>query len=320
MANAPKPLKAGYRHFLTLYDLTVVEFDALLERANDLKQGRARGSLTSLEGKTVALVFEKASTRTRVSFEVGVHELGGHSVYLSSQTSQLARGEPVEDSARVLGAYCHAIVYRTFAQGRIETMAAYAGVPVINGLSDLLHPCQVASDLFTVKETDPNWKELTYAWVGDGNNMAHSWIRAAALIGLKLRVACPKGFEPATAIVAEARQRIQSTGAGELILGTDPAQAVRDAHVVSTDVWASMGQEDESEKRRSAFQNYCVDDALLRSAHPEVLVLHCLPAHRGEEISSEVLEGRHSAVWRQAENRLHVQKAILELCFGKSPR
>ncbi len=313
-------LKAGYRHFLTIYDVTAAELDVLLARARDLKQGRARGSLSSLEGKTVALVFEKASTRTRVSFEVGVNELGGDSIYLSSQGSQLARGEPIEDSARVLGAYCHAIVFRTFAQERVETMAKYAGVPVINGLSDLLHPCQVVSDLFTIAETRDDWKKLTYSWVGDGNNMAHSWIRAAALVGFDLRLACPNGFEPDAAIVDEARKRMSKNGAGSITLGTDPKAAVTGAHVVSTDVWASMGQEEEAAQRQKAFADYCVDDALIQHAHPEAVVLHCLPAHRGEEISAEVLEGPHSAVWRQAENRLHVQKAILELCFGKSPR
>jgi ornithine carbamoyltransferase len=313
-------LKHGYRHFLTIYDLSVEEFFAVLDRSDTLKRGRARGSLSSLESKTIALVFEKASTRTRVSFEVGVNELGGHTVYLSSQGSQIARGEPVEDSARVLGSYCHGIVYRTFQQSRLDLMAKFAGVPVINGLTDLLHPCQVVTDLFTVFELKGDINGQRYAWIGDGNNMAHSWIRAAALLGLDLRLACPPGFQPDSSILSEALGRIKRTGSGQITLCDSPTEAVRGAHVVSTDVWASMGQEEEAEQRKAAFKDYSVTSELLSGAHSDVTVLHCLPAHRDEEISADVLEGPHSAVFRQAENRLHVQKALLELCFGKSPR
>jgi ornithine carbamoyltransferase len=301
------------RDFLTLADVPTDAWPALWRRAGELKAARARGERTpTLAGKSVALVFEKASTRTRVSFEIGVFDLGGHAVVLSSQGSQLARGEPIEDTARVLGGYCHAIMLRTFGQARVEAMARWAPVPVINGLSDEHHPCQIASDLFTVIERFGKIDGLRYAWIGDGNNMANSWIEAAGLFGLDLALACPEGYRPDAGVLATARQRQAASGRGRIDVTGDPRAAARGADVVSTDVWASMGQEEEAEARRRAFAGYCVDGGLLAEAARGAIVLHCLPAHRGEEITGEVLDGPQSAAWQQAENRLHVQKALLE--------
>jgi ornithine carbamoyltransferase len=297
------------RGFLTLGDVPIEQWPELLDRAAHLKQHRVQATLA---GKAVALVFEKASTRTRVSFEVGVFELGGHAVVLTSQGSQIARGEPIEDTARVLSGYCHAIVLRTFGQERVAQLAKYASVPVINGLSDQHHPCQVATDLFTVREQFGRIDGLRYAWIGDGNNMAASWIEAAGLFGLDLALACPEGFAPDMQLVNDARELQRKHGRGSLTLTTDPREAVAGAHVVSTDVWASMGQEDDAARRRAAFAGYCVDGALLARAATDGIVLHCLPAHRGEEITGDVLDGARSLAWVQAENRLHVGKAILE--------
>lgn len=299
--------------FLTLADIPAAQWDAVWSRTAVLKEARRRGERhASLLGKCVALVFEKSSTRTRVSFEIGVFELGGHAVVLSSAGSQLARGEPIEDTARVLSGYCHAIMIRTFGQDRVEALARAAAVPVLNGLSDQHHPCQLAADLFTAREHFGSLEGLRYAWVGDGNNMAASWIEAAGLFGLTLTLACPAGYQPDPGLVAQARARQAALGKGALVLTTDPREAVAGAQVVSTDVWASMGQESEEQARRQAFAGYCVDESLLTAAAPEARVLHCLPAHRGEEISAGVIDGPQSLAWTQAENRLHVQKAILE--------
>ncbi len=306
-------MAAAKRDFLTMADIPAGEWPAVFARAAELKAARARGErITPLAGKSVAVVLEKASTRTRVSFEVGVFDLGGHAVVLTSQGSQIARGEPIEDTARVLSGYCHAIVLRTFGQTRVEALARHASVPVINGLTDEHHPCQVASDLFTVIERRGTIAGARYAWIGDGNNMAHSWIEAAGLFGLDLALACPEGYRPDPAILAEARARQAALGRGSIEVTADPRAAARGAHVVSTDVWASMGQEDEAAARQRAFAGYCVDGALMALAAPDAIVLHCLPAHRGEEISGEVLDGPQSAAWQQAENRLHVQKVLLE--------
>ena len=297
------------RDLLTLSDLTAAELREVLGRAAALKAARAAGQPTpTLPGKILGMIFEKASTRTRVSFEVGMVELGGHAVYLAPEGSQIGRGEPVADTARVLGAYCHGIVIRTFAQARAEELARYAPVPVLNGLTDQHHPCQVVADLFTVLEVRGSL-DVRYAWIGDGNNMAHSWIDAAAVLGLDLTLACPEGYDPDPAIVARAR----AAGRGSIKITRDPLEAARGADVISTDVWASMGQEQEAAARRRAFAGYCVDERMLELAAPSSVVLHCLPAHRGEEITAAVLEGPRSAVWRQAENRLHTQKALLEL-------
>jgi ornithine carbamoyltransferase len=294
------------KDFLTLADID--DWPALWKRAAELKAARARGERThTLAGKSVALVFEKASTRTRVSFEVGVFDLGGHAIVLTSQGSQIARGEPIEDTARVLSGYCHGIMIRTFGQARVATLAKWATVPVINGLTDEHHPCQIASDLFTTIERFGRIDGLRYAWIGDGNNMANSWIEAAGLFGLDLVVATPETHRPDPEVLATARAR-----GGRIELVTDPRAAAKGAHVINTDVWASMGQEAEAEARRIAFRGYCVDSALMQTAASDAIVLHCLPAHRGEEITGDVLDGPQSVAWQQAENRLHVQKALLE--------
>ncbi|HEY3801425.1 MAG TPA: ornithine carbamoyltransferase [Kofleriaceae bacterium] len=295
-------------HFLTLADIAAERWPAVLDRAAALKRDRLQRTLA---GKSVALVFEKASTRTRVSFEVGVFELGGHAVVITSQGSQLARGEPIEDTARVLSGYCHAIVMRTFGQDRLAALARAATVPVINALTDEHHPCQVATDLFTVREHFGT-TNVRYAWIGDGNNMASSWIEAAGLFGLDLVLACPQGFWPDKTILAEAQARQRELGRGSVWVTDDPKVAVSAARVISTDVWASMGQEADAERRKQAFASFCVDDALLGHAAADAVVLHCLPAHRGEEIAGNVLDGPRSLAWVQAENRLHVGKAILE--------
>jgi ornithine carbamoyltransferase len=309
------------RDFLALGDLGADGLLALLERTAALKQARRLGqTVHTLRGKILGMIFEKASTRTRVSFEVGVLELGGHAVELAPGSSQIARGEPLRDTARVLGAYCHGLVIRTFGHGRAEELARWAPVPVINGLTDLRHPCQVAADLFTVQESRGELRGLRYAWLGDGNNMAHSWIEAAGLLGLELILACPPGFEPHATILDAARLRIAAQGRGSITLTADPATAVAGADVVSTDVWTSMGQEADADARNRAFAGYCLDQALLGLAAPGAMVLHCLPAHRGEEIAEDVLEGQQSAVWRQAENRLHYQKALLEALMSPAPR
>ena len=314
---AAQPAK---RDFLSLADLTVDEFDWLFSRAAELKAARARGQVeSSLRGKVLGMVFEKASTRTRVSFEVGMFELGGHAVFLSAVGSQIARGEPIEDTARVLGGYCHGIVIRTFGQHRAETLARHAPVPVINGLTDRLHPCQLLADLFTARERLGRVRGLRYAWIGDGNNMANSWINAAGLLGLDLVVACPEGFDPDAGLLTAARGRMTRRGQGSVEVVRDPAAAAKGADVVSTDVWASMGQEGEADARRAAFSGYCIDEQLLSQAAPQAIVLHCLPAHRGEEIAASVIDGPKAAVWQQAENRLHVQKAVLELFMGSAP-
>ena len=296
------------RGFLTLADVPAADWPALWDRTRELETHRIQKTFAN---KTIALVFEKNSTRTRVSFEVAAYELGGHAVVLMSEGSQIARGEPVADTARVLASYCSAIMVRTFGQDRVAAYAKAACVPVINGLSDQHHPCQVATDLYTVREHFGRIDALRYAWIGDGNNMAQSWIEAAGMFGLDLVLACPGGYAPDPLLVNAARDEQKALGRGTITLTTDPREAARGAHVLSTDVWVSMGQTDEV-ARRAAFAGYCIDTALVRSAAPDAIVLHCLPAHRGEEITGEVLDGPHSLAWKQAENRLHVAKAILE--------
>lgn len=309
------------RDFLKLTDLSAAELEALWARTAELKAARAAHRPTpTLAGRVLGMIFEKASTRTRVSFEVGMFELGGHAVYLAPQGSQIARGEPIQDTARVLGGYCHGILIRTFGQHRAEALARAAPVSVINGLTDRLHPCQLLADLFTVIERRDGGGNATlrsqrYAWIGDGNNMANSWINAAGILGLDLALACPVGFTPDGEVLADARQRQKDTG-GSIEVTGDPREAARGADVISTDVWASMGQESEAASRRVAFDGYIVDSALLAEASADALVLHCLPAHRGEEIAADVIDGPQSAVWDQAENRLHAQKAALEVFLG----
>ncbi len=296
------------RHFLALHDYSKEELDALLALAHDLKVKQKQGiAHRLLEGKTVALIFEKASTRTRISFEVGVFQLGGHGLFLSSGTSQMGRGEPIKDSARVMSRYCDGVMIRTFGQEIVDEFARYSSIPVINGLTDLFHPCQIMADLQTVIEHRGSYAGQTFAWIGDGNNMANTWIEAAAICDFELRLACPTGYEPDEAVLAWARAKAP----WRIILTTDPREAVAGADVINTDVWASMGQESEQKEREKAFVGFCLDDELLSLAKPDAIVLHCLPAHRGEEISDSVIEGNHSVVWDEAENRLHIQKAIM---------
>ena len=306
------------RGFLTLADVPVEDWPALWDRTAFLEAERVAGrTMTTLAGKTVSLVFEKASTRTRVSFEVAAYELGGNAVVLQSEGSQIARGEPVSDTARVLAAYSHAIVVRTFGQDRVAEFARWSSVPVINGLSDQHHPCQVATDLYTVRQHFGRIEGLRYAWIGDGNNMAQSWIEAAGMFGLDLVLACPEGYAPDSLLVAAARSAQNQLGRGSIELTTDVAKAATDAHVLSTDVWASMGQEAEAARRRAAFKGFQINGALLGMADPIGIVLHCLPAHRGEEITGDVLDGPRSLAWVQAANRLHIAKGLLEYVVAR---
>jgi ornithine carbamoyltransferase len=296
------------RHFLSLLDYTGPELTALLGRARELQRLRGTaGHPRPLEGQSVAVIFEKPSTRTRVSFEVAIHELGGRPIVLSSKDTQIGRGEPVEDTARVLGRYVHQIVARTFDHGTLEKLARHGGVPVTNALSDRSHPCQILADLKTAEDRFGALEGLTFAWIGDGNNMAYSFIEAAMRLPITVKLACPEGYRPDAALLAEA-----AAAGARVTVGDDPREAVAGADVVMTDVWASMGQEQESARRQQAFRGYCVDAALMAGAKAGAIVLHCLPAHRGEEISEDVLEGPQSAIFDQAENRLHVQKAVLE--------
>lgn len=292
------------RDFLSLHDLERAELIDLLARARRLKSGEERG--TPLAGRTLAMIFRKSSTRTRVSFEVGMAQLGGHAVFLSDAASQIGRGESAHDTARVLSGYVDGIMIRTFEHAEVEQLAASASVPVINGLTDALHPCQLLADLQTMSEEyGERFTEEPVAWIGDGNNMAHSWLNAAAILGFELRIAAPEGYDPAPELLAQARARTS------VVLTRDPAEAVEGARVVTTDVWASMGQEDEQRQRAAAFEGFFVDSALMAKAAADAIFLHCLPAHRGEEVSAEVIDGPRSRVFAEAENRLHAQKALL---------
>jgi ornithine carbamoyltransferase len=255
----------------------------------------------------MVLLFEKASTRTRISFEVAVRELGGSTIFMTPAESQLGRNEPLKDTMRVLERYAQGLVARTYSHESLEELVRYSAIPVINALSDMYHPCQVMSDLLSIYERTPDFSRLKIAWIGDGNNMAHSWINAARCLPFRLHLAVPRGYEPDSGVVEEAR----SAGA-DVELGHDPREAATGAHYINTDVWASMGQESAQEERAGHFRKYQVDRSLVALARPEAKVMHCLPAHRGEEIAEEVLEGPESIVWDQAENRLHMQKALLE--------
>jgi ornithine carbamoyltransferase len=298
----------GKRDFLSFSDVSRAECQAILDLALRMKSGGYTDR--PLTGQTLALIFAKSSTRTRVSFEVGARQLGADALFLSTNDMQLGRGEPIRDTARVLSRYVNGIMIRTFAQSDVEELARFASIPIINGLTDLLHPCQLLADLLTVLEEFGSLDRRIVAWIGDGNNMANSWIEAAGLFGFELRLACPEGYEPNRDIFEANAKRTR------LVMTEDPVEAVAGAHVVNTDVWASMGQESEAEARRQAFMGYCVDDQLLAAASPDAIVLHCLPAHRGEEISEAVLEGPRSRVWNEAENRLHAQKALLATLMG----
>lgn len=296
------------RHFRSLEDLTADEIGTLLDRADALKAGRgAPDAPKPLAGKSVVVLLEKASTRTRLSFEVGIAELGAHPITLIAKDTQLGRGEPLADTARMLSGYAHAVVYRTFGHERVEQLAEHARIPVINGLSDLYHPCQLLADMQAVRAEFGKLAGLRVAWIGDGNNMLHSWMLAAARMGFTLAYACPPGYEPDAGVVARAEEL------GAALEAASTTDAVKGAHVVTTDVWASMGQEEEAKERMAAFAGMIVDDALMNQAAADAIFLHCLPAHRGEEVAAEVIDGPKSRVWDEAENRLHAQKALLEL-------
>lgn len=298
------------RHFLNLESLGKETLIRVLDTADRLQRERGQHE-KPLSGQQVALVFEKASTRTRLSLEIAVSELGGHPIVLTSSGSQMGRGEPMKDTARVLTRMVHAITLRTHAESRLQELVQYSTVPVLNALTDESHPMQLLADLQTVRAHFGKLEGLRYAWIGDGNNMAASWIEAAGLLGLELHLACPEGYDPPSACVEQARAR-----GGQIHLHRDPSAAAAGAHVLSTDVFTSMGQEEESEARLRAFAGFQLHSGLLAPADPSAIVLHCLPAHRGEEITEEVLEGPQSLVWQQAEARLHTAKAALLWALG----
>ena len=298
------------KDILTLSHLDLDDFDQLFTRAAELKDRRKKGIIEkSLIGRTVGLIFQKPSTRTRVSFEAATAQLGGTPLFIQAGDTQLSRNEPIADTARVLERYLDALVLRTYSQAMQEEFARIASIPIVNALTDLYHPCQVLSDLMTVIEFKGGYEGLNIAWIGDGNNMAHSWINAAAVLGFSLTLACPEGYMPDPAVLSDAK----AMAGDRIIVTTDPHEAVAGADVINTDVWASMGQEDQSESRRQFFAPYQVNRELLSEAAADAIVMHCLPAHRGEEITADVLEGEQSVVWDQTENKLHMHKAILEI-------
>ena len=301
------------KHLLTLADLAREEFEMFFKRAIELKKQQKKGNAEPLlKGKSLGLLFDKPSTRTRVSFEVAMIQLGGSPLFISAKDTQISRNEPINDTARVLSRYLDALAIRTFSQEMIEAFAEFSDIPVINALTDAYHPCQVLSDLLTVIEHKGSVENLKIAWVGDGNNMAQSWINAAGALGFELHLACPEGYFPDAQILSNAAQKPDA----RITLNSDPIAAVKDADVVNTDVWASMGQEAEQEARKKIFAPFQVNAALLANAAKDVIVLHCLPAHREEEISEAVLEGPHSVVWDQSENKLHMHKAILDILIN----
>ncbi len=305
-------MTAPHRDFLNIREFSRHELHALFALAERMRSGVY--TARPLTGKALAMIFMKSSTRTRVSFEVGAAQLGGTAHFLSPRDVQLGRGEPVPDTARVLARYVQGIMIRTFAHADVELLAETADVPVINGLTDLSHPCQILADILTIRQHVSSPDQAPVAWIGDGNNMANSWIEAAALLGFPLRLACPEGYDPEPSFMAFARD----AGADVQLL-RDPDEAVRDARVVTTDVWASMGQEEEQTARIAAFANFQVDDAMMKRASSDAIFLHCLPAHRGEEVSASVIDGPQSRVWDEAENRLHIQKAIMAALMGGEP-
>ncbi len=293
------------RHFLSLLDLTPEELRSLLARATELKQSLHSGEPhTTLKGRTLAMVFEKSSTRTRISFEAGITQMGGHAIFLSPRDTQLGRGEPIEDSARVMSRMVDCIMVRTYHQNDLELFAQNSQVPVINGLTDLLHPCQLLADMQTYMEKRGDIAGKTVTWIGDGNNMCHSYINAARQFDFKLNIACPTGYEPKDEVLSPATDRCQ--------IINDPMEAATGADLVVTDVWASMGQEEEQAKRKQAFADYQVTDKTMAQADRDALFMHCLPAHRGEEVAASVIDRPDSIVWEEAENRMHSQKALME--------
>ena len=298
------------QHFLTLLDLDKTQIHSLIDRAIELKKMQKAGKPHEFfKNRVMAMIFDKSSTRTRVSFETGMVQFGGHAIFLSPRDTQLGRGEPIEDSARVLSRMVDIVMLRTFEHEKLERFAEYSQVPVINALTDLYHPCQLLADIQTYVETRGDIKGKTVSWVGDGNNMCHSYINAAIQFDFTLNIATPKGFEPDKNIMAKAGDRINLT--------QDPKAACENADVITTDVWASMGQEGEQNERADAFAHFQVDNSLMKLADKDALFMHCLPAHRGEEVSTEVIDGPQSVVWDQAENRLHAQKALTELLLNQ---
>lgn len=294
------------KDLLNEYDLDRADYEYIIEKAHRLKRLHREGrDHASLKGKTLGMIFDKSSTRTRISFEVGMYQLGGIALFLSNRDTQLGRGEIIADSARIMSRYLNGIMIRTFSQASVEEFARYATIPVINGLTDLLHPCQLLSDLFTITEKRGTYEGLKVAYVGDGNNMANSWLNAAYRFGFALQLACPEGYDPDPAILERAR------GETRVVLTRDPLEAAEGAHVVTTDVWASMGQEQEAQARLAAFQGFQVNAALMARASRDAIFLHCLPAHRGEEVAADVIDGPQSRIFPEAENRLHAQKAIM---------
>lgn len=296
------------KDILSIKDLTKEEILWLIERGLEFKRMGKRPDYKPLSGYVLGLLFDKASTRTRVSFEVAMLKLGGNTIFMSAKETQLSRAESIEDTARVLSRYLDCLAIRTYSQDTVELMAKYSDIPIINALTDMYHPCQVLSDMMTVKEKKGKIDGLKIAWVGDGNNVANSWINLAKVLGFELILACPKGYEPLE--LKDAPDNIK--------LVTDPKEGVRDADVINTDVWVSMGQEKEREERIKAFQGYQVNKELLRFAKPDVIVMHCLPAHRGEEITSDVMDGPNSVVFDQAENKLYLHEALLEMLLLKN--
>ena len=293
------------RHFLSLMDLSSEELHQLMDRAIELKSMRQRGEqLQPLIGKTLGMIFDKSSTRTRVSFEAGMNRLGGSAIFLSPRDTQLGRGEPTEDTARVISRMVDGILIRTFKEETLATFAKYSRVPVINGLTDLLHPCQLLADILTFIEHRGSIAGKTVTWIGDGNNMCHSYINAAIQFGFKLHIACPEGYDPDKDILAR--------GGDNAVIIRDPMEAAKDSDLVVTDVWASMGQEQEQQAREKSFADYQVNRQLMQQAKSDSLFMHCLPAHRGEEVSADVMDSEQSVVWDEAENRLHAQNALLE--------
>jgi len=299
------------KHFIRIWDLKKEEALGLINRALELK--RNKNWERKFIGKILGLIFEKPSTRTRISFESAMIKWGGSSIFLSSKDLQLSRGEPIKDTARVISRYIDILVLRTYKQETIEEFAKYSSIPVINGLSDRFHPCQVLSDIMTVIEKGKDLYKDKIVWIGDGNNVAQSWIEASALLGFKLVLACPKGFEPEEELLKEAKEIYKA----QIEIVDNPEEAIKGAKVINTDVWISMGQEEESEKRRLAFKNFQVNNELLKLADPSAIVLHCLPAHRDEEITEEVLEGHQSVVWDQAENKMWLHMALIEFLLER---
>jgi len=298
------------KDFLSLYDLERADFEAVFEKADKVKKMLKAGvSHTPLAGKTLGMIFDKSSTRTRISFEVGIYQLGGMALFLNNRDTQVGRGEDISDTARVMSRYLDAVVIRTYSQSFVENFARYATIPVINGLTDQQHPCQILSDLFTIIEKKGKYEGLKIAYVGDGNNVANSWIDAAARLPIQLSLACPEKYEPEQVILERGTKKAQ----GGIAVYRNPVDAVKDADVIYTDVWTSMGQEAEKEERKKIFREYQVNEEMLSRAREDAIVMHCLPAHRGEEITDDVIDGSHSVVFDQAENRLHVQKAIMEI-------